>query len=247
MLLTLGCRSAKEPHAGEDQAFEPDVASEQLPRVRSELGEEPTTEPDGPVLFVEDDEGREEELEAEVEEDLTKDVAMRDLAAELKAAVGIPSDCVRDFEASGRTRLQVNVSATVRPSGAIILPDAFGSGLSNDARRCITRRVDAVVLKPLDGEVSQRVFTIIEIDYVPPAIFASDPGMPEPQLRNVREPLPPRREVAPSGTPIQDRSGRPIQEQRSRPIQEPSSRKIRGPKPRAIDGYEVDENAKEWR
>jgi hypothetical protein len=245
VLLTLGCRSAEEPPAAEDQAIDPGLAYEQEPDVPTKPADTPTVEPepDEPVFFVEID----EEPELEPENEPTNDEAPRDLAAELNAAVGIPSDCVRDFEASGRSTLRINVSATVRPSGVIILPEAFGSGLTNDARQCIMRRVGAVVLKPLDSEVSQRVSTIIEIDYVPPVIFESDRSVPEPQLRNVRQPLPPRPEIAPSGTPIQEQSGSPIQEPTSRPIQEPSSRKIRGPKPRPIDGYEVDENAKEWR
>lgn len=247
VLLTLGCRNAEEPPAVEDQVIEPDLAHEQEPQVPTNPTDTPTTEPDETVLVVEIDEEPKQELEQEPEQDSTNEEARRDLAAELSAAVGIPSDCVRDFQASGRTTLRVTVGATVRPSGMTILPEAFGSGLSNEARQCIMRRVDAVVLKPLDEPVSQRVFTVIEIEYVPPAILGADRVVPEPQLRNVRDPLPPRQDIAPSGTPIQDRSGRPIQDPTSRPIQEPSSRKIRGPKPRAIDGYEVDENAKDWR
>ena len=53
--------------------------------------------------------------------------------------------------------------------------------------------------------------------------------------------------VRPSGRPIQEPTSRPIQEPSSRPIQEPSSRKPRGPKPRPIDGWDVDESAKDWR
>jgi|GEM_PF-1143629 len=248
LLLALGCRSADEPIAEEDQTIEPVLAHEQQPHIPSQPAEGPTTEADEAVPFVEVEEepGGEPELKREVEPTHGEE-PRRDLAAELKDAVGILSDCVRDVEGSRRTTLRVNVSATVRPSGVIILPDAFGSGLTNDARRCITRRIDSLLLKPLDGEVSQRVHTIIEIDHLPPTILAPIRSLPEPQLRNVREPLPPRQDIAPSGTPIQDRSGRPIQDPSSRPIDEPSSRRIRGPKPRPIDGYEVDENAKEWR
>lgn len=42
-------------------------------------------------------------------------------------------------------------------------------------------------------------------------------------------------------------SGRPIQESRSRTVQDPSSRKPRDPKRRPIDGWDVDESAKDWR
>jgi hypothetical protein len=94
------------------------------------------------------------------------------------------------------------------------------------------------------------VSTVIEMEYEPPVIVEAEPGVPEPRLRNVREPLPKRPEVAPSGKPI---SGYPTEKWISggfdggRPIQEPTSRKIKGPKPKPIDGYDVDENAQDWR
>ena len=172
----------------------------------------------------------------------------RDLAAELNAAVGVPSECLVDLTRATPTTIRVSVSALVRPSGAIIQPTASGTGLSRQAEQCVARRVDAVVLKPLDGDASQRVSTVIEIPYEPPReVVGTKVGAPDPELRNVREPLPPRREAAPSGRPIQEPTSRPIQEPSSRPIQEPSSRKPRGPKPRPIDGWDVDESAKDWR
>jgi hypothetical protein len=131
----------------------------------------------------------------------------------------------------------------------IIEPSAYGSGVSAAALDCVRQRVGTVVLKPLDDTVSSTVSAVIEIQYEPPVIVESDPGVPEPKLRNVVQPLPKRPEVAPSGTPIQRPTSKPIEggAKTERPIEGPEPKKISGPKPRAIDGYEVDENAQEWR
>ena len=173
----------------------------------------------------------------------------RDLAAELNAAIGIPTDCTADFERATPTTIRVTLNALVRPSGAVIQATATGTGLTLLARQCIARRAEAVVLQPLEDGLSQRVSTVIEIEYSPPSstVVGTKAGAPDPQLRNVREPLPKRPEVGPSGRPIQDPTSRPIQDPTSRPIQEPSSRKVRGPQPRPIDGWDVDESAKDWR
>jgi hypothetical protein len=173
----------------------------------------------------------------------------RDLSAELNAAVGNPIDCTRDFERASPTTIRVTISGLVRPSGAVVQAVAEGTGLSPQARHCIARRVEAVVLKPLEDPVSQRVSSTIEIEYEPPTstMMKAKVGAPDPELRKAREPLPKRPEVAPSGRPIQAPTSRPIQEPTSRPIQEPSSRRIRGPEPRPIDGWDVDESSKDWR
>jgi len=172
----------------------------------------------------------------------------RDLSAELNAAIGTPTECLRDFSARSPTKLRISVTATVRPTGMIIMPSAYGFGLSSKARECIERRVGTVVLKTLDEPVSQSVSTIVELDYEPPVIVEAGRGVPEPQLKNVREPLPKRPEVAPSGVPIHAPPAKLISGgfDGGTPIQKPTSKKITGPKPRSIDGYEVDENAQQW-
>jgi hypothetical protein len=230
VMLALGCKSGEEPVRGAHRGIEPVSVYHPRPEALREPVEVPVPEPSTPPIVVEEQEKPE-----------------RDLAAELNAAVGVPTDCVRDFEAVNPTTLRITVSAIVRPSGRVIEPAVYGTGLSQAARECIARRAGAVVLRPLDDEVSQRASTIIEIQYAPPPIVEAEPGVPEPRLRNVREPLPKRREVAPSGRPIQEPTSRPIMDPTSKPIQEPTSRKIRGPKPRPIDGYDVDENAQDWR
>jgi hypothetical protein len=232
-LLVLGCKTGEEPKRGANPAPPSMVYQAPSPSAREPI-DAPKPEP---VVGL-------PSFESEIEEK-----EKRDLAAELNSAVGVPTDCVRDFVASSPTKIRVSVSATVRPTGMIITPTAYGSGLSAAARQCIERRVETVVLRPLDQPVSEVVSTTIEIDYTPEVIVEADPGVPEPQLRNVREPLPKRPEVAPSGRAIQEPTSKWISGgfDGGRPIQEPTSRKITGPKPRPIDGYEVDENAQEWR
>ena len=248
-LLMLGCRTeeavqAPEPAAIEQQESQP---SDPEPSVGSEERPASVVEPPGEsgsstIVSGEarDDLQSPEELPAGEQLGHGAAAPARDLAAELNAAVGVPSECLVDLTRATPTTITVSVSALVRPSGAIIQPTASGTGLSRQAEQCVARRVDAVVLKPLDSDASQRISTVIEIPYEPPrAVVGTKVGAPDPELRNVREPLPPRREAAPSGRPIQDPS--------SRPIQEPSSRKPQGPKPRPIDGWDVDESAKDWR
>jgi len=177
----------------------------------------------------------------------TEEEPERDLGAELKLALGTPSDCVRDFAAASPTTIRISVGGIVRPTGMIIQPTAYGSGLSAAALGCIRQRVGTVVLKPLDDTVSSRAATVIEIKYEPPVVIESDPGVPEPQLRNVKEPLPKRPDIPPSGKPIEGGTDRPIEGGTAKDPTGPKGKPISGPKPRAIDGYEVDENAQEWR
>lgn len=230
--LGLGCQSGEEPVRGADPGVER-LHYAPTPKPEPQPVDAPRPEP--PVDVLEPGEEPEEEAE-------------RDLAEELKAALGTPLQCLGDFTAPEPTEVRISVSATVRPTGMVMMPSVYGSGISNDARQCIERRVTTVVLASLDEPVSQRVSTVLELEYTPPVIVESEPGVPEPRLRNVRDPLPPRREVAPSGRPIQEPTSRWISGgfEGGRPIQEPTSRKVSGPKPRAIDGYDVDENAQEW-
>lgn len=233
-LVALGCESGEEPVRGAQRGLEPVQYPLPAEKPKREPVEAPRPERtvDLPELGQDDDEKPE-----------------RDLDAELKAALGVPSMCLRDYSAAQATKVRISVAATVRPSGMVISPSVYGAGLSNAARECIARRAETVLLPALDQPVSQAVSTIIEFDYTPEVVVEADPGVPEPRLRNVREPLPKRPEVQASGKPVQ---GWPTEKWISggfdggRPIQEPTSRKIRGPKPRPIDGYDVDESAQEW-
>ncbi len=232
-LCWCGCQSGEEPVRGAHQGVEPTAVYREAPPERRSV-DAPVPEPSEPPVIVE----------------LEEEKPTRDLAAELRAAIGIPADCVRDFEAPRETTIRIQIGAVVRPTGLIIEPTAYGAGLSEAARRCLEERVGLVVLDPLDGEISQKVSTTIEIEYEPPVIVESDPGTPEPHPQDVVEPLPKRPAIAPSGTPIQEAGEvMPIEGGKSteRPIQGPPGRKITGPKPVPIDGYEVDENAQSWR
>lgn len=232
-ILVLGCHSGEEPDRGAHKGVEPTAVYQPRPEPSEEPVETPTPQTREPQSIV---------------VRTTEEEQGRDLGAELKAAVGTPTDCVRDFVASSPTTIRVSVSAIVRPTGMIIEPSAYGSGLSAAALSCIKERVGTVVLDPLDETVSKTTSTVIEIKYEPAVIVESDPGVPEPKLKNVVQPLPKRPEVAPSGTPIQAPTSKPIEggEKTERPIEGPKPKKISGPKPRPIDGYEVDENAQKW-
>lgn len=234
--LALGCQSGEEPVRGVQRglgtsAYQPPIEQS------SEPVEIPDFEP--------------RELERIMVGTAAEETVKRDLGSELAAALGSPTDCIRDFVAGGPTTIRVSVGAIVRPTGMCIEPTAYGSGLSAAALECIRKRIGTVMLNPLDDtEQSEKVSTVVTLEYQPTVIIESDPGVPEPMLRNVREPLPKRPDIPPSGKPI---TGWPTKKwvtggfDGGRPIQEPTSKKVKGPKPRPIDGYEVDENAQEWR
>jgi hypothetical protein len=231
-ILVLGCQSGEEPVRGVQPDFAPAPVRQPVPGPPKDPIEAPTPKPH--ALQIARVETTEEEPE-------------RDLGAELKVALGTPSDCVRDFAAASPRTIRISVGGIVRPTGMIIEPTAYGSGLSAAALGCIRQRVGTVVLKPLDDTVSSRAATAIEIKYEPPVVIESDPGVPEPQLRNVKEPLPKRPDIPPSGKPIEGGTDRPIEGGTAKDPTGPKGKPISGPKPRAIDGYEVDENAQEWR
>ncbi len=170
----------------------------------------------------------------------------RDLAAELRAAVGSPADCLQDYRPSAAMTIRINISAIVRPTGMIIEPSANGRGLSANDRRCVERRVGAVTLAQLGGEASEPVSTYVDIHYQPPAIEEYDVGGPPPKLKDVVEPLPKKAPIAPSGVPIEGPAADPIEGPSGVPIEGPKGVPIEGPKPEPIEGYQVDEDAERW-
>lgn len=232
--LLLGCTSGGEPVRGARVGFEQTPVQPQPAAPEEPAWPREHETPDPPAPLPIQVEAAEEEPE-------------RDLGAELKAALGTPSDCVSDFVASKAMTIRINVSGVVRPTGMIIEPAAYGSGLSSTALNCVRQRVGTVVLKPLDETVSSTASTVVEIKYEPPVIVESSPGVPEPKLKNVKQPLPKRPDIPPSGKPIQGGTDVPIHGGTASDPNGPQGVPIKGPKPRAIDGYEVDENAQEWR
>lgn len=240
-MLVFGCQSGEEPVRGARLSIERPPVSPLAPAPAPEPADNPEPDrnwPNSDPIVV--GTTREETVE-------------RDLGAELNAAVGSPTNCVRDYVASSPTTIRVSVSAIVRPTGICIEPTAYGAGLSAAALKCIRDRVSTVVLKPLeDSEKSETAATVIEIEYGPPVIVESDPGVPEPHLKNVVEPLPKRPHIplideGGHGIPIEDPFRGWLAGGDVKHVEGPKPKKVIGPKPRPIDGYEVDENAQKWR
>jgi len=235
--LAVGCQSGEEPVRGARQTVMRQPSSSRPPEPPKGPREWPLPAEPGP-MFV---------------RPATNDTVERDLGAELKAAVGLPIDCVGDFTSSSDTTIRINVSAIVRPTGMCIEPSAYGSGLSAAALKCVERRVGTVVLSPLeDTTLSKATSTVIEINYEPPVVVESDPGTPEPELKNVVDsmaklPWVPLIEQGGPGVRIEDPFRGWLQGGDVKHPDGPKMKKVSGPKPRAIDGYEVDENAQEWR
>lgn len=229
--VALGCESGEEPPRGAFDAPKPAVES---------------GEPRKPKRFIDTPDPSLAVSPTIVEEESDEEEPKRDLSVELQQAIGTPAACLTDFQADEPTALRVPISATVRPSGVVIQPSVPGSGLSVRARQCLEERITLVKLEPLSDSLSQTVSTVLELDYTPPKVVASD-GLAEPVLRNTKEPLPKRPELPPSGRPIQEPTSIPISSRAGRDPTGPSGRPVKGPKPRAIDGYTVDENSQEWR
>lgn len=230
--LIIGCTSGEKPKRGVNRGVASSITYQPAPKASNEPIEVPLPEP------------------REAQKALTttsEQEPKRDLGAELKAALGSPNECIRDFVANSPTTIRISVSGIVRPTGMIIDPTAYGSGLSAAALDCIRERVSRVSLNPLeDATVSETASTVLEVHYEPPVIVEAEPGVPVPNLPDVRHPLPKRPHLPPSGIPIEDPYRGWLAGGNVKHVEGPKPEKIRGPKPRAIDGYEVDENAQEW-
>lgn len=161
----------------------------------------------------------------------------RDLAAELSAAIGSPADCLRDYQPASATTIRVSLSAVVRASGMVIEPSASGGGLSANDLRCVEQRAGDVALSPLSGAASERVTTLVDIDYQPPRVEEYDVGVPTPKLKDVVQPLPKKKPIAPSGRPIEGPAPDRIDGPSGIPIDGPKGVPIKGPKPKPIEGY----------
>ncbi len=227
-MLSFGCESSEAPVRDANEGLDPVPP----PPTAVEAPEEPV-EAEEPVQAEEPEDSAVDAPETAVK------APPRDLAAELKAAIGTPADCVSDFSAQAPTTLRISVSAIVRPSGMIIMPSAYGSGLSDAGRKCIEQRVGAIVLKPLDQSDSENVSTIVEVGYEPPVIVEDERQGLEPDLQDVRRPLPKYPTLPPSGTPIDKAPADLISGgfDGGTPVKRAPYKKITGPKPRPIEGY----------
>ena len=155
----------------------------------------------------------------------------RDLGAELRSAIGVPADCVKDYRPASATTIVVRIGAVVRPTGMIIEPSASGTGLSTNDRRCIEARVGAVVLEPLEGSTSETVSTSIGIPYEPPVVESDVVAAPPPPPDDVVQALPKKKPIAPSGVPIEGPDAKPIEGPDAKPIDGPRGVPIDGPDP----------------
>jgi len=237
--LALGCRSPAP-------STEPSNVEEPLPRETAETPPpetDDTLEQSGATDPMQDLEevGAAEHAEAEPEtepEKLAQAVEPpRDLAAELSAAIGSPADCLRDYRPAGATTIRVSLGAVVRASGMVIEPSASGGGLSRNDLRCVEQRAGDVTLSPLSGVASERVSTVVNIDYQPPRVEEYDVGAPTPKLKNVVQPLPKKKPIPPSGKPIKGPAPDRIDGPSGVPIEGPSGVPIQGPKSKPIEGY----------
>lgn len=251
-LLLAGCKSRRDPAEQPSTAAEPPappselpVAVDDAPVVADESNAAPPIDEQAAPAGEASDTPAPAEGPAAAEGERAS-VAARDLAAELRAAVGSPLDCIQDYRPSNTTVIRVNISAIVRPSGLIIEPSASGTGLSANDRGCIQRRVGDVVLAPFDALQSQSVSTSLELNYEAPAPKEANVGVPTPELKDVVEALPKKPTIPRSGTPIDtapfDRPDGP----KGLPPDGPKGDKITGPKPKPIDGYEVEEDSEIW-
>jgi len=161
----------------------------------------------------------------------------RDLGVELSAAIGSPADCLRDYRPASATTIRVSLRALVRPTGMVIEPSASGGGLSVNDLRCVEQRAGDVTLSPLSGGASERVTAVVDIDYQPPRVEEYDVGAPPPKLDDVVQPLPKKKPIPPSGTPIEGPAPDRIDGPSGVPIDGPKGVPIEGPKPKPINGY----------
>jgi hypothetical protein len=154
----------------------------------------------------------------------------RDLASELREALGSPLDCIEDYQPASPKKIRVSITAVVRPTGMIIEPNASAAGLSANDVRCIEERIGAVILQPLAGQGSEHVATSVEIDYEPPAVEAYRVSPPPPESDSVVHSLPKKEPIAPSGVPIDGPEAEPIDGPDGVPIDGPDAVEISGPK-----------------
>lgn len=155
----------------------------------------------------------------------------RDLAAELRDAIGSPVDCVKDYRPSTAKTIRVNIGGVVRATGVIIEPSASGTGLSQNDRRCIEERVGALVLAPLAGSTSIPVSTYVDVELTPPTVKEYDVAPPPPPAKDVVPSLPKKEPIAPSGQAIEGPAPEPIEGPDGVPIDGPRAVPIQGPRP----------------
>ncbi len=226
--LTLGCKGNADAPDPSTTFVEPSVAEEAPPPAEPRGTEPPAVEAE-----VREAAGSSEELGVAANEEPAEVAApvasVRDLGAELRAAVGSPADCIRDFQPSSPTTIHIQIRAVVRPTGMVIEPSANGTGLSRNDQRCIEERVGAVVLDPLAGQASETVSTQVEVTLTPPSVESDEVAPPPPPAEGVVLPLPKKEPIEPGGQPIEGPAPDPIEGPDGVPIDGPKAVPIEGP------------------
>lgn len=237
-ILVLGCKSREAPEEPsiEEEVLPPEPADTPPPDPEG-IPRDPTATDTAPNLGVAAVADSAEAIVPEPVEPQQPAEAARDLATELRAAVGSPMECMRDYKPASARTIHVDISAIVRPTGMVIEPSASGGGLSANDLRCVERRIGDVTLSPLSGTGSERVSTFVAIQYDPPQVGEYDVGVPPPKRDGVVPSLPKKEPIAPSGKPIEGPAADPIDGPSGVPIDGPRGVPIEGPKPKPIDGY----------
>ena len=180
-VLTLGCKDEAKPSASDDTAADTAVEdSAPAASVKTTFEDPPMPEPDPSTKPAAVEPAEAANATMETTTGVAPAAPIRDLGAELRAAVGTPVECVNDFQPSSARTIRVSVRGVVRPTGMIIEPSASGGGLSRNDLRCIEERVGAVVLSPLGGQASEPVSTVIELEYTPPEVESFEVAPPPP-------------------------------------------------------------------
>lgn len=238
LFVVLGCKGREEPSAV--------PTGDEAPVATTDEGsKEPSELPAADELEGSKDFDLDQEADVRPEGADAREAAApptRDLAAELRAAVGSPVDCLNDYRPSAGTVVRVRISAIVRQSGLVIEPSARGAGLSANDRRCIEQRVGDIVLAPFEAEASRPVSTYVDLVAGGGPVEEADVGLPNPKLQGVRDIEGGSFDtITPSGVPIEKLPSDSPVGPRGDPVEGPKGVPIAGPKPREIEGYELDE------
>ncbi|MFW2386715.1 MAG: hypothetical protein ACN4G0_00140 [Polyangiales bacterium] len=237
LVLALACKPRDEPSAPPAPSAVAEPASPdnaEPPALRTGSATDPIVEkPADPVAEKPADPVAAEPAKL-LEPEPTPAPPPRDLAAELRAAVRSPADCLRDYQPASAKLIRVEIRAVVRPTGMVIEPSASGGGLSANDLRCLEQRAGDVVLSPLTDTVSAHVSTFVDIQYEPPTVEEYDVGGALPKRKNVVPSLPKKEPIAPSGKPLEGPEADPIDGPSGVPIEGPRGVPIEGPQAKPI-------------
>jgi hypothetical protein len=81
------------------------------------------------------------------------DKPQRSLQRELETMLGSPASCLQPRAAvNGASKLQISLSASIMPSGAVSRAEASGAGLHPDELKCLRDRIESLrFAEPIEG------------------------------------------------------------------------------------------------